>query len=143
MSNLDKQKREALKNFRGQGNNPDYDPDRMFSFHHDGTYAIHRHHGRVHFNVMTYEEREQLLVQRIADLQRMVDCGTLNEIPTSFQELLLQGGEVNQEFETDIVDGFYITCDLTVYDWCGSSSYDWEAAEKTFQAQLNQEAVNG
>ena len=92
---------------------------------------------------MTYEERQELLVKRIADLQRMVDCGTLNEIPTSFQELLLQGGEVNQEFETDIVDGFYITCDLTVYDWCGSSSYDWEAAEKTFQAQLNQEAVNG
>ena len=140
MSNLDKQKREALKNFRGQANNKDYDSDRMFSHHHDGTYAIHRHHGQIHFNVMTAEEREQLLVKRIADLQRMVDCEMLDEIPLSFQELLLQGGEVHQEFEADVVNDFYITCDLTVNDWCGSSSYDWEAAEKTFQAQLNQEA---
>jgi len=70
----------------------------------------------------------------------MVDCEMLDEMPLSFQELLLQGGEVHQDFEADVINDFYITCDLTVHDWCGSSSYDWEAAEKTFQAQLNQEA---
>ena len=95
---------------------------------------------QIHFNVLTYEEREQLLIKRIADLQRMVDWDELDEIPLSFQELLLQGGEVHEEFEADVVNDFYITCDHTVNDWCGSSSYDWEAAEKTFQAQLNQEA---
>ena len=108
MSNLDKEKREALKKFRGQENNDDYDPDRMFTHHHDGTYGVHNHFGVVSFYIMTYEERKELLVKRIADLQRMVDEDSLHDIPDEFQELLIQGGTVNDQYDAKVVDEFFI-----------------------------------
>ena len=75
MSNLDKRKREALKKFRGQETNDDYDSDRMFTHHHDGTYGVHNHFGVVSFYIMTYEERKELLVKRIAVIDEFfINC---------------------------------------------------------------------
>ena len=143
MSNLDKEKREALKKFRGQENNDDYDSDRMFTHHHDGTYGVHNHFGVVSFYIMTYEERKELLVKRIADLQRMVDEDTLEEIPDEFQDLLIQGGTVNENYEANVVDEFFINCNITANsDWCGIYSYDWHEADKAFQDKKKLEAVS-
>ena len=154
MSNLDKRKREALKKFRGQENNDDYDSDRMFTHHHDGTYGVHNHFGVVSFYIMTYEERKELLVKRIADLQRMVDEDTLEDIPYEFQDLLIQGGTVNENYtrqggtvneysEANMVDGFFINCNITANsDWCGIYSYDWHEADKAFQDKKKLEAAS-
>ena len=138
MSNLDKEKREALKKFRGQENNDDYDSDRMFTHHHDGTYGVHNHFGVVSFYIMTYEERKELLVKRIADLQRMVDEDRLELIHDDMRTYLLQCGGAN--FDHGMVDGFQIFYSGEHSGWCDQTSWDWEAMQKTFQAQQEQEA---
>jgi len=137
-NNIDQQKRMALVEFRGQNSDPN-----IYSHHHDGTYGIHKKWGVVSFNITTYEERKILLAKRIADLQRMVDEDTLEDIPDEFQELLIQGGTVNDEYEAKVVDNFFINCDIsTSSDWCGNDSYDWHEVERDFQAQQNRKVAS-
>ena len=137
-NNIDQQKRMALVEFRGQNSDPN-----IYSHHHDGTYGIHKKWGVVSFNITTYEERKILLAKRIADLQRMVDEDTLEDIPDEFQELLIQGGTVNDQYDAKVVDEFFINCNITANsDWCGIYSYDWHEADKVFQVKKKLEAAS-
>ena len=133
MSNLDKEKREALKKFRGQDTNPD-----MYVKCFDGSYNVGSHFGPRTFQVMTEEEMKDLLIQRIDDLQRLVDTDDLDSLHDDMKTYLLQcGGAV---FEHGHVNGFHIYYSGEYGGWCGQSAYDWEAMQKTFKAQQEQEA---
>jgi len=133
MSNLDKRKREALKKFRGQDTNPD-----MYVKCFDGSYNVGSHFGPRTFQVMTEEEMKDLLIQRIDDLQRLVDTDDLDNLDDDMKTYLLQcGGAV---FDHGQVDGFHIYYSGEYAGWCGQSAYDWEAMQKTFKAQQKQEA---
>ena len=136
MSNLDKQKRKALVKFRGQDTNPD-----MYVKCFDGSYNVGSHFGPRTFQVLTRNEMQELLIQRIADLQRLVDTDNLDDLDDDMKTYLLQCG--GAAFDYGMVDGFYIYFSGEYAGWCGQSAYDWEAMQKTFEAQQNQEAVNG
>ena len=133
MSNLDKQKRKALVKFRGQDGNPD-----GYRKCFDGSYDVGSHWGRRTFQVLTWDEVQELLVQRIADLQRLVDTDNLDDLDDDMKTYLLQCG--GAAFDRGMVDGFYIYYSGEYAGWCGQSAYDWEAMQKTFEAQQHQEA---
>ena len=133
MSNLDKEKREALKKFRGQDTNPD-----MYVKCFDGSYNVGSHFGPRTFQVMDHDEADALLIQRIADLQRMVDEDRLELIHDDMRTYLLQCGGAN--FDHGMVDGFQIFYSGEHIGRCDQTSWDWEAMQKTFQAQQDQEA---
>jgi hypothetical protein len=133
MSNLDKQKRKALVKFRGQDGNPD-----GYRKCFDGSYDVGSHWGRRTFQVLTWDEVQELLVQRIADLQRLVDTDNLNDLDDDMRTYLLQCG--GAAFDHGMVDGFYIYFSGEHLGWCDQSPFDWEAMQKTFEAQKDQEA---
>jgi len=120
----DKEKREALAEFRGQNSDPS-----IYEKAFDGSYIVHGH-TKKYFWVLDEQERKELFKTRIEELQEMILLDQYDELPDELINSVLSQGALYplaEEGKDEHIDGFYILPSGVQWDW------DWQEEQEEYR----------